>query len=105
MKRQVKKRKGISGRRDSWDIINNGEIVFTRSEAKKKGFPESTFKKAVDKLINVGIIDLSHQGSGLMGDFSKYSISKRWELYGTDSFIDKKRPKQFRSISQLSGNK
>jgi len=96
MKRQVKKLK--TNRSESWMITNNGEIIFTYIEALKLGFTRPKFKRAIDQLIECGFIDIEHHGGGLMKDCSKYAISNRWKLYGTDDFIQKKRPKDTRGL-------
>jgi len=90
-------------RKKSYIISNNGEIIFTYSEARKKlGMPSSTFMKSIDKLIEVGLIDVIHAGSGgrspdgLHGDVSLYAISERWKTYGTPEFEIKTRPKDTR---------
>lgn len=96
MKRQVKKIK--SYRSENWQIVNNGEIVFTYSEALEKGFTRPKFKRALDQLIELGFIDITHHGGGMNKDFSKYSISNRWKDYGTEDFIIKTRPKDLRGL-------
>ena len=45
-------------------------------------------------LIRVGLIDISRTGLGLHRDVTLYAISERWEKYGTDEFVVKKRPKR-----------
>jgi len=57
---------------------------FSYTEAKKYGFSEHTFIRAVKALILHGFIDLVEQG-GLRGaghSCSKYKLSKRWVTYG-----------------------
>jgi DNA-binding transcriptional ArsR family regulator len=97
MKRRMSKckRKG----QDQWIQTNNGELVFTYSEAKKElEMPPSTFMNCIDRLIEAGLIDIEHSGSGgRKGDVTLYAISERWRLYGTDGFITKQRPKDTRS--------
>jgi len=100
--RFLRKRKmGKIGRKgkEQWVQTNNGELVFTYAEAKKfLGMPQSTFMKTIDKLIEVGLIDITHSGSGgKKGDVSLYAISERWRKYGTPDFILKERPKDKRS--------
>ena len=102
LKKRIPKKVGRRGKK-SWIIANNGEIVFTYSEARKKlGMPSSTFMKSIDKLIEVGLIDVIHSGSGgrspdgLHGDVSLYAISERWQKYGTPDFEIKTRPKDSR---------
>jgi len=85
-------------------IVNNGHITFTYAEAEKLGYPRSTFNRAIDKLIEVGLIDLTYQGQGghvgkdgkITGERSLYAISERWMDYGTDRFNKRKRRKDTR---------
>jgi len=100
--RFLKKRKmsmqGRSGK-EQWVQTNNGELVFTYSEAQKElGLPKSTFMNCLDRLIEVGLIDIAHSGSGgKKGDVSLYSISQRWRKYGTPAFVEKRRPRDKRA--------
>lgn len=94
IKCRVQKTKAKSGRQDAWDIINNGDIEYTYSEAEKKGTSRSSFMRAVDELIEKGFIDIAHSGSdGVKGDKSKYAVSERWRKWGTENFERKTRPK------------
>lgn len=85
-------------------IINNGEIVFTYSEAVRLlGISPQTFQRAIDKFIKVGLIDIARQGQGgivennkITGKVSLYAISDRWELFGTINFIKQVRKKDLR---------
>lgn len=97
MMRKMSKQ-GRTGK-SKWIQTNNGELVFTYSMAKKElGMPASTFMNCIDKLIEVGLVDIEHSGSGgQKGDVSLYSISQRWRLYGKAEFIVKTRPKDNRS--------
>ncbi len=71
------------------EIINNGKICFPYSEAEKIGIPRPTFARALDNLVERGLIDITHAGSGgVKGDMSLYAISDRWEKFGTDEFIE-----------------
>ena len=77
---------------DSADMVrNNGEIVFPYTEALKYGISNATYTRSIDKLIDVGFIDMSEQGIGHIP--SKFSISDRWMNYGTPKFKKKTRPK------------
>jgi len=92
------KKLGPKGRQ-SWGITNNGEIVFSYSEAQKKyGLTKRRFRDALDKLIELGFIDIAHHGGGLMGDCTLYAISERWRNYGTHEFIQETRPKDNRGL-------
>jgi hypothetical protein len=92
MKRRLKKMpNGV------WEISNNGDIEYCYSEAEKKGIGRSTFMKCIDALIAYGFIDISNSVSGgKKGDKNLYWICNRWEKWGTDSFVEKKRPKDTR---------
>ena len=92
-KRQVAKvgRKG----KEKWVIVNNGEIVFPYCEAKKKyGIPASTFSRAIDQLIEFGLIDINHLRGGMAKDMTTYYISDRWRDYETPGFKKQFRPKE-----------
>lgn len=97
MKCKLSKLKTPEGRKKEWIITNNGEIEYCYSEAEKKGIARPKFVKAIDQLIENGLIDIVHLGmGGHKGDKSKYSISERWRAWGTENFINKKRPKDTR---------
>jgi hypothetical protein len=94
-------------RRDKeWAITNNGEIQFTYLEAQEKfDISEGKFKRAIDELIRVGLIDITKTGCGLRKDVTLYAISDRWEKFGTDEFIEKKRPKRKEQFGFTRKNK
>jgi len=84
-------------------ITNNGKITFSYKEAEKYGFTRPTFRAAIDKLVEVGLIDIIKQGFGgipkdgkITGECSLYAISERWINYGTPEFIEAKRNKDKR---------
>jgi hypothetical protein len=82
-------------REKEWRITNNGEIQFTYGEAEQKyGISAGKFTRAIDDLIRVGLIDITRSGLGLKKDVTLYAISDRWQKYGTDEFVVKKRPKR-----------
>lgn len=90
------------------DLANNGEIVFTYEEAwKKYGISGPRFKRAIDKLISKGFIDVAATGAGTFKVVTLYRVSERWRLYGTPDFVQTKRPKRssgypgFRKGNQL----
>jgi hypothetical protein len=74
-------------------IYENGDLVFTYNEAEALGISRSQFHSIVKKLCEVGFIDIEHQGGGVARDYSRYSLSTRWEKYGTDDFkpVEKRR--------------
>ena len=94
------------GSRDKeWIILNNGKIQFSYREALGKwGITQKRFTKAIDELVRVGLIDITHSGFGLHKDVSLYSISDRWENFGTDEFIVVKRQKRTQNLGFTKGN-
>ena len=95
-----------AGRSKEWSIINNGELIFTYTEAKDRfGIAKSTFRNCIDQLVKFGFIDIAHAGGGMMKDFSKYSISERWREYGKNEFIEKYRQKDTRKLGFQTGDK
>ena len=85
------------GRADSWVILNNGEIEYCYSEAKKKGISPSSFMRAIDALVENGLIDIPHPGvGGWERDKSQYAISERWQDFGTAEFVPSERQKDKR---------
>ena len=88
-----------------WRITNNGEIQFTYTEALEKwGIKDGKFTRAIDELIRVGLIDIAKAGFGLHKDVSLYAISNRWEKFGTDEFVVKKRQKRKQQLGFTKGN-
>jgi len=80
------------GRWKKWEITNNGDIVFTYKEAKKKlGIKsDQTFTNTIDELRDKGFVDIASTGMGVYKVTTLYSISDRWRLYGTPEY---KKPK------------
>ncbi len=98
MKCRVKTMKGKNGRRGGRVILNNGEIEYCYSEAEKRGITRPRFMRSIDSLVESGLIDIAHSGSGgKKGDKSLYAISGRWQKFGTDDFVPGQRPKDKRS--------
>ena len=97
MKCRVKGRTPKEGRKKVRDILNNGEIEYSYSEAEKREIHTTPFMKAIDNLIKYGFIDIEHPGSGgRKGDKTLYAISDRWEKWGTDAFRHTVRAKDTR---------
>jgi DNA-binding PadR family transcriptional regulator len=97
MKCRIKKTKSRPGRKPERDILNNGEIEYSYSEAEKKAIPRTSFMRALDELTGKGLIDVAHAGSGgKKGDKSLYAISERWRAWRTDEFIENPRRKDIR---------
>lgn len=89
-----------------WRITNNGKIQFSYFEAKKKyGISSGKFTRAIDELTRVGLIDIAKTGLGLHKDMSLYAISDRWEKFGSDEFVVKKRQKRKQNLGFAKGNR
>jgi hypothetical protein len=80
-----------------WVIKNNGKIVFTYSEARRKyGINAGRHSRALKQLHEFGFIDTNHLGGGMDGDCTTFFISKRWKKYGTPDFEQREWPKDYR---------
>jgi len=97
MKCRIKSMKSKNGRKKERVILNNGELEYCYSEAEKKGITRPRFMRAIDALVERGLIDIAHSGSGgRKGDKSLYAISERWRHFGTKNFIPAKRSRDNR---------
>jgi len=68
------------------------DISFTYKEGEKL-MSKRVFTRSIDKLIEVGLIDLvEHRPYSAACNI--YGLSDRWHNYGTDEFIEKIRPKR-----------
>lgn len=75
-------------------IVNDGKIVFTYDEARKRYCMSSgTFRRAIDELREKGFIDIAASGQGVHKVTSLYSISDRWRLYETKEY-EKPKPRR-----------
>ena len=94
-----------AGRSKEWSILNNGKLIFTYAEAEKKfKIPRSTFCRSISQLVELGFIDIAHQGGAYNKDFSKYGISDRWRDYGKEAFKKKSRKKDTRGLGFTKEN-
>jgi hypothetical protein len=66
--------------------VNDGEISFPYSEAHFRGLTDQQFSKALKELHARGFIDIKKPGSGLMGDYTVFTISQRWKEFGRPNF-------------------
>ena len=57
------------------------------------GIGNTTFYDVIKQLVEVGFIDIGHQGGANDKDCSIYAVSERWRDYGTENFkkVEKKR--------------
>lgn len=83
---------------------NESDISLTYEEMKKK-MDKERFKKSIDRLIEVGFIDLvKHRAQQRKATI--YGLSNRWRYYGTQLFEEgKKRAKLSRRSSMETAGK
>jgi len=93
---KVTKTRAKVGRKKEYRITNNGKILYSYSEAEKRGITRATFRNAIDQLVEKGFLDVTHSGGGYDGDFSKYALSNRWRAHKKTYFIECRRPKDQR---------
>ena len=73
------------GKRKERIIVNNGEITYSFREAENNhGIPKSTFLRARDQLIKVGLIEIAEDGGS--HHTTKYAISTNWRNYPEQTF-------------------
>jgi len=84
---------GKRGNRSRKPIYDNNGLSFTYAEAEALGIPTSTFHVTIKTLVEVGFLDVAHQGGIYKNDYSRYNISERWRDFGTPAFkvVEKKR--------------
>ncbi|MGA7876411.1 MAG: hypothetical protein WCA08_12180 [Desulfoferrobacter sp.] len=68
-------------------FVNARQLTFSYQEAEALGINNRAFNHAIDRLIDLGFIDLVKPGHGLVkGELSIYGLSDRWQKYGTPQF-------------------
>ena len=66
-------------------VANNGEITYTFVEAwKNHRIPKSTFLRARDQLIKVGLIEIAENGG--IHHTTKYALSNNWKHFPEKTF-------------------
>ena len=91
-------KKRVQGKGKRWQLLNNGELVYSYREAQGRGISRSAFMYAIDQLIERGFLYVAEQGGGLKGHASKYGLSADWTSFGTPTFkttTHKKRRAQY----------
>lgn len=72
-------------------------LTFTYEEAKDVlKISGAQFSRELKKLVELGFLDIEHQGGCYGKDYSRYTLSERWKAYGTPDFVkvEKKRSLQ-----------
>ena len=82
------------GKRKRTVCTNRDQIVFTYAEGEGMGFPKSTFKRLQECLIDRGFLDIVETGAGFARIPNVYSLSERWQKYGTPDFVTSTSPRR-----------
>jgi len=72
-------------------------LTFTYEEAKNfLQISGAQFSRELKNLVELGFLDVEHQGGCYGKDYSRYALSERWKTYGTPDFVkvEKKRALQ-----------
>jgi len=83
-----------------WACRNNGEIIYTYTEAVSKGISRKQFVNGIDELQEKGFVDITHRGRGGRkpakgtGDVTTFWIDDRWKKYGTADFKTARIPRK-----------
>lgn len=74
-------------------IYTDNNLVFTYGEAYHFKISQSQFHSIIKKLVELGFIDVEHQGGFYGRDYSRYCLSERWRDFGKPSFckVEKER--------------
>jgi hypothetical protein len=75
------------------EVTNQGQIIFTYAEANEIGVGRRTYYNVIRELVGKGFIDIAEQGNWYQQKPSRYSISWRWEAYGTQRFKEAEIPR------------
>ncbi len=89
--RFLQKRTWVKTRRTKKPVYENSGLAFTYAEAETLDISTSQFFTVIKKLVEVGFIEVEHQGGIHKNDYSRYALSERWRDYGTDDFKDVKK--------------
>lgn len=81
----------INGRKTK--IYENGGLTFTYQEAHYFGISNASFYRAIKTLVERGFLDVEHRGGtfgrGEIRDYTRFQLSDRWRLWGSDKFKKK----------------
>jgi len=79
-------------------VYTNEGFIFPYAEAAFLGIGTTQHWKNIRQLIEIGFIDMVHQGGWYQKhdrekDYSVYQLSERWRKYNTPEFIKSEKPK------------
>ena len=75
-----------------FQIKDDGKFSFTYKEANHRGLSGFQLYKGLRELHSYGFLEVQRPGSSLRGDFSIYTLSDRWRLFGQPGFEEKEFP-------------
>jgi hypothetical protein len=107
--RCLQKRKWETGRKKKAIYTNEG-FIFPYAETKALNICGDTqFCENIKKLIEVGFLDVVHQGGWYQKhekekDYSVYKLSERWRKYGTPEFEEVEKPKVLQESHYIRKN-
>lgn len=79
------------GKKGKWEGYRDLPLAFTYAEAEAFGISTSQFHSIIKRLVEVGFIDVDHQGGFYGKDYSRFRLSARWRDYGTPEFRVRKK--------------
>lgn len=75
------------GKEKTWQIGNNGDLIFTYTEAKDTyGLTAPRFKRALAELVQYGFIDITNPSAQIAKEPTRFTLSGRWRRYGEPDF-------------------
>jgi hypothetical protein len=108
--RCLQKRKWkFEGKRNKKMVYLDEGFIFPYAEAAFLGIGTTQYWKNINKLIEVGFLDIIHQGGWYQKhererDYSVYKLSERWRNYGTNEFVKIEKEKALRNDFYIREN-
>lgn len=102
--RFLQKHRWESGRRSRKLVFVKDPHPFTQAEAKHFGVGKTQHTNNINKLIQIGFMDLDHQGGAYGQDYSRYLLSERWRDYGTENFHEVVKQRACRGGNDIQSN-
>ncbi|MEN6486352.1 MAG: hypothetical protein ABFD98_15865 [Syntrophobacteraceae bacterium] len=84
----------INRKGGKWVCVNNGELVFPYRAAEKLGITGPRFQRAIDSLVEHGLLDIAEPGNATARECTKYAVSERWREFGRPNFEHRERSKE-----------
>jgi len=78
LKRQVEPR---DPKRESWEVVNDNTLVYTYKEAERQGISATSFRNAIDMLLDRGFIRIAKTGKGRHRAKTFYGLADGWRTW------------------------